>query len=45
LDHRSPPVIGWAIAVGSMPALLLIDASFKRISRRRLAATGAAVAA
>ena len=45
LDHRSPPVIGWAIAVGSMPALLLIDASFKRISRRRLASTGAAVAA
>ncbi|MEX0833497.1 MAG: cation-transporting P-type ATPase, partial [Actinomycetota bacterium] len=45
LDHRPPPVIGWAIAVGSMPALLLIDASFKRIFRRRLASTGAAVAA
>jgi len=45
LDHRPPPVIGWAIAVGSVPALLLIDASFKRIFRRRLASAGAAVAA
>ena len=45
LDHRPPPVIGWVIAVASMPALLLIDASFKRRFRRRLASAEAAVSA
>jgi magnesium-transporting ATPase (P-type) len=38
LEHRPPPGIGWAFAVGSMPALLLIDASYKRFSRGRVTA-------
>jgi magnesium-transporting ATPase (P-type) len=35
LEHRPPPGVGWALAVASMPALLLIDTSFKRLSRGR----------
>jgi hypothetical protein len=45
LEHRPPPGIGWVLAVVSMPALLFIDAMYKRIFRRRPACTGAAVAA
>jgi magnesium-transporting ATPase (P-type) len=35
LAHRPPPAIGWALAVVSMPALLVVDAAFKRVARRR----------
>jgi magnesium-transporting ATPase (P-type) len=37
LDHRPPPGAGWALAVLSMPAVLVIDASFKRFARGRAA--------
>jgi magnesium-transporting ATPase (P-type) len=35
LDHQPPPAAGWVLAVASMPALLVIDASFKRFARHR----------
>jgi magnesium-transporting ATPase (P-type) len=35
LDHQPPPAAGWVLAVASMPALLVIDASFKRFAGHR----------
>ena len=35
LDHATPPLWGWAIAVGAMPLMLLVDAADKHLRRAR----------
>jgi magnesium-transporting ATPase (P-type) len=38
LGHSSPPLVGWVIALGSIPLVLAVDAVHKAVLRRRLAA-------
>ena len=44
LGHRPPTLIGWAIAAGAVPAVLLADAVAKRISAGRRARAAGTVA-
>ncbi len=37
LDHSSPPLWGWVVAVLTMPVMLLVDAASKRRTSRRAA--------
>jgi hypothetical protein len=34
LGHKSPPGVGWAIALASIPVLLVVDALHKTLRRR-----------
>jgi calcium-translocating P-type ATPase len=36
LGHEPPPGVGWAIALGSMPLLLIVDAGQKSLRRARI---------
>jgi hypothetical protein len=40
LGHESPPLVGWMIALGSVPLLLAVDAVHKTMSAKRRASTG-----
>jgi hypothetical protein len=35
LQHASPPLSGWAIALLAAPAVLIGDAAYKWVTRRR----------
>jgi hypothetical protein len=35
LGHESPPGVGWAIALASIPVLLVVDALHKTLRRAR----------
>jgi len=35
LDQATPPLWGWAVAVGAMPLMLLVDAADKHLRRAR----------
>jgi magnesium-transporting ATPase (P-type) len=39
LGQSPPPLAGWALAASAVPAVLLADASFKHVRRRRRKAT------
>jgi magnesium-transporting ATPase (P-type) len=44
LGHRPPTLIGWAVAVGAVPAVLVVDALAKRVSTRRRTRAGTTAA-
>jgi magnesium-transporting ATPase (P-type) len=43
LGHRPPTLIGWAVAVGAVPAVLVVDALAKRVSTGRRTRAGTTV--